>query len=61
MVLLMGASCLDNAFRSLSYTSRMRLKKIILLESINPLKNSSKSFEKGIPGIEEIYNLARRC
>ena len=47
MVLLVGASCLDNAYRSLSYTTRKRLKKEIVAirglslnpKSINPLIN----------------------
>ena len=46
MVLLVGASCLDNAYRSLSYTTRRRLKKDIIAirglslnpKSISPLK-----------------------
>ena len=46
MVLLVGASCLDNAYISLSYTTRKRLKKDIIAirglslnpKSINPLK-----------------------
>ena len=60
MVLLVGASCLDNAYRSLSYTTRKRLKKDIIAisglslnpKSINPLKIlqnfSKKGFQESI-------------
>ena len=55
MVLLVGASCLDNAYRSLSYTTRKRLKKDIIAirgpslnpKSISPLKNLQKLLKKG--------------
>ena len=43
MVLLVGASCLDNACRSLSYTTRNRLKKDIIANrglSLNPKSNN---------------------
>ena len=55
MVLLLGASCLDNAYRSLSYTTRKRLKKDIIKirglslnpKSISPLKFLQNLFKKG--------------
>ena len=43
MFLLLGASCLDNAYRSLSYTTRKRLKKDIIAicgQSLNPKSKS---------------------
>ena len=54
MVLLVGASCLDNAYRSLSYTTRKRLKKDIIAirglslnpKSNNPLKILQNLLEK---------------
>ena len=55
MVLLVGASCLDNAYRSLSYTTRKRLKKDIIAirglslnpKSISPLKILQNLLKKG--------------
>ena len=55
MVLLVGASCLDNAYRSLSYTTRKRLKKDIISirglslnpKSISPLKVLQNLLKKG--------------
>ena len=55
MVLSVGASCLDNAYRSLSYTTRKRLKEDIIAirglslnpKSINPLKILQNLLEKG--------------
>ena len=55
MVLLVGASCLDNAYRNLSYTTRKRLKKDIIAirglslnpKSISPLKILQKLLKKG--------------
>ena len=55
MVILVGASCLDNAYRSLSYTTRKRLKKDIITirglslnpKSINPLKILQNLLKKG--------------
>ena len=55
MVLLVGASCLDNAYRNLSYTTRKRLKKDIIAirgqplnpKSISPLKNLHSLLKKG--------------
>ena len=56
MVLLVGASCLDNAYRSLSYTTRKRLKKDIIAihglslnpKSISPLKILQNLLKKGL-------------
>ena len=56
MVLLVGASCLDNAFGSLSYRTKKRLKKNIIAirglslnpKSINPLKIIQNLLKKGI-------------
>ena len=67
MALLVGASCLDNANRSLIYTTRKRLKKDIIAirglslnpKSINPLKIQIL-LKKRIPVIKENYNLAQR-
>ena len=55
MVFLVGASCLDNAYRSLSYTTRKRLKKDIIAnrglslnpKSISPLKILQNLLKKG--------------
>ena len=56
MVLLVGASCLDNAYWSLSYTTRKRLKKGIIAirglslnpKSISPLKILQNLLKKGL-------------
>ena len=55
MVLLVGASCMDNAYRNLSYTTRKRLKKDIIAirglslnpKSINPQKILQNLLKKG--------------
>ena len=55
MVLLVGASCFDNAYRNLSYTTRKRLKKDIIAsrglslnpKSISPLKILQNLLKKG--------------